>query len=167
MNDNTMKRIITFALAALFVVPAFSQHDGPKDLREKKEKVDAMKAAFITQEIDLTTEEAQRFWPVFNEMTKKIEVYRMEEAEKMMKMREEGKTVEDLTDEEVSNMMLARFSNEEAILKIKRSYHDKFIKLLGVKRTAKLYLAERDFQRQLMRKARNRYPQKREQQRSE
>jgi hypothetical protein len=123
-------------------------------LREKKEKVDAMKAAFITQELELTPEEAQTFWPVFNEMDKKIEAYRLKDREQRMKMREEGKTFDDLSDEEVKKMMEKRFDDEAAILEVKKSYHDRYIKILGVKRTAKLYMAERKFQRELMRKTR-------------
>ncbi len=159
-----MKRLITLALAALFAAPLFAQHEGPgpQHLREKKEKVDAMKAAFITQELDLTAEEAQKFWPVFNEMDKLIEAIRMEEATKRIEMREAGKTIEDLSDAELEAMMKKMFDHEEAILMIKRDYHQKFIKVLGIKRTAMLYQAERKFQRELMRKTRKEQPRQRE-----
>ena len=37
----------------------------------KKEKMEAMRVGFITQKLDLTSEEAQKFWPVYNEFQKK------------------------------------------------------------------------------------------------
>lgn len=162
-----MKRLITLTLAALIAAPLFAQPDKPEHLRQKKEKVDAMKAAFITQELDLTPEEAQTFWPVFNEMDKKIEAYRLKEAEQRMKMLEEGKTLDDLSDDEVKKMMEKRFDDEAAILEIKQAYHDRYLKILGVKRTAKLYMAERKFQRELMRKMRKPPQGKREHQHKE
>ena len=33
--------------------------------RDKKEKVKALKVAYITEQLDLTTEEAQKFWPIY------------------------------------------------------------------------------------------------------
>lgn len=157
-----MKRLITLVLAALIAAPLFAQPEGPERLRQKKEKVDAMKAAFITQELELTPEEAQKFWPVFNEMDKKIEAYRLKDVEQHMKMREEGKTLEDLSDDEVNKMMIERFNDEAAILEIKKAYHEKYLKILGTKRTARLYMAERKFQRELMRKMRKKPQDKRE-----
>lgn len=131
-------------------------------LREKKEKVDAMKVAFITRELDLSSEEAQEFWPVYNEMDKQIEALRMATAEKMMKLRDEGKKIEDMSDEELKSMMNERLANDEKIAQIKKEYHEKFLKILGVQKTAKLYLAEMEFARELMRKTRQGPPQDRE-----
>jgi hypothetical protein len=38
----------------------------PGDKQNRAEKVQALKIAFITQKLDFTSEEAQRFWPVYN-----------------------------------------------------------------------------------------------------
>ena len=38
---------------------------------KKKEDIKAMKIGFITNELNLTPDEAQKFWPVYNEFQKK------------------------------------------------------------------------------------------------
>jgi len=155
-----MKRTIILTVLTVFSLSSWAQ---PKHhLRDKKEKVDAMKAAYITRELDLSSDEAQQFWPVYNEMDKKIEELRLATAEKMMKMRDEGKKVEDMSDEELKAMMEERLENDEKIAQIKKQYHEKFLKILGVKKTAKLYMAEMDFTRELMRKTRQGPPEDRE-----
>lgn len=42
----------------------------------KHEKLEALKIAFITEKLSLTTKEAQNFWPVYNEYSQKIEKIR-------------------------------------------------------------------------------------------
>ena len=146
-----MKPIILLALAAIFSLPMLAQ---PSDLRGKKAKMDAMKAEFITRELDLSPQEAQQFWPVYNELDKKIENLRIGLAEKFIAIKNDGKTLDDLSDAELTALMNQRLSNEEQIAKLKREYHDKFLKVLGIKKTAKLYLAEMDFAREFMRQSR-------------
>jgi Spy/CpxP family protein refolding chaperone len=43
-----------------------NQPKNPKDMEHKKEMVQAMKTGFITKELDLSPEEAQKFWPIYN-----------------------------------------------------------------------------------------------------
>jgi chorismate mutase len=150
-----MKTITLFAFATLLSISAFAQ---PDDLRGKKEKMDAMKAGFITRELDLSPQEAQQFWPVYNELDKKIEDLRIGLAEKFIALKKEGKTLDDLADAELIALMNERLSNDEKIAKLKREYHDKFLKVLGIKKTAKLYVAEMEFARDLMRQSRHHNP---------
>ncbi len=155
-----MKRILIFSLLAFVSSALFAQNgpgpgkgSGPENFKYKKEKMNAMKVAFITDQIDLTTEEAQRFWPIYNEMDKKVEALRMVTMEKMHALKKEGKTVDDLSDAELQKLMLERLDNDEKIAQIKKQYHEKFLKALGTKKTAKFYMAEMDFSRELMKKS--------------
>ena len=43
--------------------------DGDKT---RAEKIEALKIAFITQKLQLTTDEAQKFWPVYNQYENEI-----------------------------------------------------------------------------------------------
>ena len=59
-----MKNLI---LILILSAGSFSMASAQNDNREQKtEKVQALKIAFITQKLELTSEEAQRFWPVYN-----------------------------------------------------------------------------------------------------
>lgn len=151
-----MKHAFLLLVFAATTLGAYAQPDTP--LREKKEKVDAMKAAYITRQLDLSAEEAQVFWPVYNELDKKIDELRIATAEKMMAIRKSGKKIEDMSEAELKALMQERLDNDEKIAQLKKAYHEKFIKILGVHKTAKLYMAELDFARQLMRRARQGAP---------
>lgn len=155
-----MKKKILSLLFGLLTVSLFAQPHG--HLREKKEKVDAMKVAYITRMLDLTSAEAEAFWPVYNEMDKQIEALRIVTAEKMIALRAEGKEIEDMTDEELTAMMDERLNNDEKIATLKKAYHKKFLKILGIQKTAKLYVAEMEFTRELMRKTRQGPPRERD-----
>ena len=72
-----MKKIISvFVFAALISVAAFAQKEGKKD-DAWRDKVRAEQVAFITSELDLSEAEAQKFWPVYNEVqSKRREAYK-------------------------------------------------------------------------------------------
>jgi Spy/CpxP family protein refolding chaperone len=56
-----MKTKILIPILFLVSFVSFSQ-----DFKEKKEKIKALKVAYITEELNLTSEEAQKFWPIYN-----------------------------------------------------------------------------------------------------
>ena len=48
------------------------QRKTDQERQAERETIQAQKVAFITQETGLTTDEAEKFWPLYNEMEKKI-----------------------------------------------------------------------------------------------
>jgi len=56
-----MKKITTLLLL-VFTLVSFAQSDRGK----MREKIKAEKIAFITQELELTADEAEKFWPIYN-----------------------------------------------------------------------------------------------------
>ena len=53
-----------FMLPIVLVLLSFTAFS--QGFKGKKDKVKALKVAYITEELNLTTEEAQRFWPIYN-----------------------------------------------------------------------------------------------------
>lgn len=105
-----------------------------QDLREKRtEKIQALKIAFITQKLELTSDEAQRFWPVYN---------RYETDIKQVMIDNKGGA--DAID------------SEEKILGVKKRYKSEFYKVIGQPKTNTLFNAEREFRGVLMRHLKNR-----------
>lgn len=72
-QHTTMKKYILLLLLAIF---AFGQSTAQK--KSKRDYIKSLKIAFLTENLDLTTLEAQEFWPVYNnyEERKYTEVYR-------------------------------------------------------------------------------------------
>ena len=64
-----MKRIAFLIIAACVFIctAAFGQ---PKPDGDWKEKIQAEKIAFLTAELNLTPQEAQTFWPIYNQINK-------------------------------------------------------------------------------------------------
>lgn len=53
-------------MVMLICVSSIAQHN-----RQDRKKLESLRIAYITDELDLSSEEAQIFWPVFNEFEKK------------------------------------------------------------------------------------------------
>jgi hypothetical protein len=113
----------------------------------KKEKVEAMRIAFITQKLDLSPEEAQKFWPVYNEFQKKRE-------ELQKKHRQENKSAKDnidsLSDKQVEALVDGEMVFRQKNLDLEKEYHSKFKSVLPIKKVARLYKAEEQFTRRLL-----------------
>ena len=61
---NNMKRVL-FLFLTFLVFTAYGQDD-------KRSQIQAMKTAYITEELELTTSEAEKFWPVYNAYRKNL-----------------------------------------------------------------------------------------------
>jgi hypothetical protein len=115
--------IFALSLGSLSIVNAQNDNRQPKT-----EKVQALKIAFITQKLELTSDEAQRFWPVYN--------------------RYETEIVQVMTDNKLSGDAI---DNEEKVLNVKKRYKSEFIKVIGQAKTNTLFNSEREFRGVLMR----------------
>jgi predicted phage-related endonuclease len=143
-----MKSLKTL-LALLFICSlttfAFSQNEKHK---VDKEKIKAMKVAFITQKIDLTTDEAQKFWPVYNEFEKKNEELFLERK----KIRKVSKSDIELTDKQIETNINNEFNLKQKELDLEKEYFIKFKTVISIKKIEQLYLAQDQFKRELLRK---------------
>ncbi len=149
-----MKQIyLLFFSAILFSGISEVIAQDPGGFGERKEKVEAMKIAFLTKRLDLTPEEAKTFWPVYNQMTKEIETIRKNRRIDMREAREEFAGMSDKEVEKLVDNEIAFRQNELDILK---KYHGQFKQVLPVKKVALLYKSEEDFKRYLLNEIRNR-----------
>ena len=123
-----MKNILLILSISLISFCAQAQEDNAT----KKEKIQALKIAFITQKLELTSDEAQRFWPVYN---------RYEADIKQTMIENKGGDVID---------------NEEKVLNIRKKYRSEFSRILGQPKMNKLFTTEREFRGVLMRQLKER-----------
>lgn len=59
-----MKYILTSLLVIMMCATLLAQ-------RQDRKKIESLRIAYLTEELDLSATEAQNFWPVFNEFEKK------------------------------------------------------------------------------------------------
>ena len=119
----------------------------------KREKLEALKIAHITERLALTPKEAQTFWPLFNEMEAKMKAVRKERR----RNRKETKANHDsMSDKELMAAVEAELGFEQQELNLKREYNQKFSKILPIKKVVLLHEAQEGFKRRLLQGAEHR-----------
>jgi hypothetical protein len=138
-----MRKLIIFL--ACMVTPFLTSYaQGPAN---RKEKIEALKVAYITKKLDLSPEEAQKFWPVYNKYMAEIEKLRKDFRGDMS---EELLNLEQLTNAEADkalNDMLTFKSNE---VEITKRYTLEFKKVLSSQKVVKFFVAEQGFKKELL-----------------
>ena len=129
----------------LVVCPLLGQEK--KLTEEKWREFEAQKIAFFTQEMSLSPDEAAVFWPLYNEMQKKLD----EQGDKIRKCsrRADGKT---LTEEQAAACIAEMQAAEKAIQEIKAEYYAKLIKAITAKKVWLMMEAEHKFRHKLWKK---------------
>ncbi len=150
-----MKNLRLFAVAMTFfaLLSVSNAQAQPKEHGNWQDKIKSEKIAFLTAELELTPDEAQVFWPVYNQI-----VSQKHEAQKNMmkayfdlaKALEENKA----TDKEINNLLNNYLAAKLANKDIEKGEADKYRKVLPDKKVAKLYVAEEKFRRHHIRSMR-------------
>ncbi len=87
------------------------------------ERLQALKIAFLTKKLDLSPEEAQRFWPIYNQYTTDIRNIRQEQKQK------NGTEIE----------------VEEKILNVRKKYSGELTKALSPDKVNTFFRSEKEF----------------------
>jgi len=115
------------------------------------ERIKAMKIAFITDRVQLTAEEAEKFWPVYNEYSNKKDKT-LEELKSLS--RHFIKNKDEISDEELEEMLDKYIQLQKAESELLSSYHQKFEEILPAHKVMALYIAEVQFRNFLLQRIR-------------
>lgn len=144
-----MKKITTFLILTLIMTGLTAQAEQSKDdLRKQRwEEMKTKRAAFYSEHIGLTTEEAQAFWPVYNELQeKKSKLHRTMSAQyRNAKKDANGKKIIDYA--KACDDMINLRVQETTLEKV---YHQKLKKILTPEKLFKYYRAEREWANKLL-----------------
>ena len=148
---TTIKYLLCSLVAVVTAAGAFAQ--GPtrqqgdkRNDEEWKNKFQNEKIAFLTSEIDLTVEEAQAFWPVYNQIqNEKRDAFKDITAafDALKQAVAEGKTGKEI--EVLLNAYLDAKEDNDAI---DRQSIEKYKKIISEEKIAKLILGEEKFRHQ-------------------
>ena len=116
-----------------------------QDRREHYQRIEAIKVAFITKKLDLTTEEAQKFWPVYNN-------YQKELMELMRKRREDRQK----TNIDPNDKINVDLTYESKMLELKKKYKKNYLKAIPAEKVLLMYQAEREFREHLIKQLNHR-----------
>ncbi len=139
-----MKKTIILSVLLLFTVLSFGQ-----DFKEKREKIKALKVAYITEQLDLTTEEAQKFWPIYNANDEKQFELRHKKMRSILNKFENG-GLEKLSEKEATALIDQVENIEDELHASKKAYIKDLKTVISAKKIIKLKKAEDEFNRKLM-----------------
>jgi len=134
-------------VCATWMVPLLAQSE------EQIEQFKKEREAYFTERLELTESESKAFWPIYNDF-----------FNRKMKLTEEErnafsyahKNAENLSDEEITEILDKIRQSKEEQLKLENEYYqNKFTRVLPPQKVLKLYKVEWDFRRHLLRKLRN------------
>ncbi|RYF86748.1 MAG: hypothetical protein EOO03_11420 [Chitinophagaceae bacterium] len=94
---------------------------------DRQQKVEALYIAYITRELKLTEDEAQKFWPVHGQFDDEIRGLKVDASE---------------------------LNRQQAVLNIKKKYQDRFTKILGAQRTNDFFIKDGEFRKKLVERLR-------------
>ena len=138
-----MKQKISLALAAVAAmcisITASAHHGDPDKFRSEK-------IAFITTELNLTPAEAEKFWPVYNQVAeeKKVALEAVIKAYKELDEAVKNKAA----DAEIGKLTKAYVEANSTFQSIDGKYLKDLQKVLPAEKVAKLFLCEEKFRRQ-------------------
>ena len=138
------KLFLLFIVITLFIYNSFSQCD---ENCKRMEQIKSQKVAFIANKLQLTVEESQQFWPLYNEKSKKSE--ELDKQEKVV-MRNYKKNKENLTSNELELLSDKLMEIELTCAKLDAEYYQKYKKVLPVNKILELNVAERQFKHELL-----------------
>jgi Spy/CpxP family protein refolding chaperone len=159
MKQNSikmMKNIVLFTVCIFLLSQSaiYAQQKQDNSTSDRWEKYKAEKVSFLTDNLDLTPQEAQKFWPVYNQMEKE-----RWEAQKIRRnleqeMRGAGDNLSNRKATELSKKF-AQGLQKEADLMVQ--YNEKFLEILSPQKVLRLYKAENEFRMYMIKKYRDQH----------
>lgn len=145
MNKTIIITIIAFA----FCLKVSAQQGG-------KERMKAFKTAYITDELDLSVKEAEKFWPVYNQYDKKLYSLKIEKGRKVRHRIKELGGPENLSEKEATSIVFGMLNNEKEASVTREKMYKELSKILSPAKLLALYHAEMNFNKRLLSEYRKR-----------
>ena len=114
-----------------------------------KEKLQAARIAFITTRIDLKPDQAEKFWPIFNQ-------YSDTRENTMAQISKLGKDIETISEDEAKSRIQKRFQLQNQLIKEEETFVNNASRVLSSKQILMLSNIARDFNRYLYQRGRER-----------
>ncbi len=85
----------------------------------RKDKIESLRIAYITKELSLSTNEAQQFWPVYNQFQEELKIIR---KNRKLDIMEAKINFDSMTDVEIAKMIDGDFQFQQLELDLRKQY---------------------------------------------
>lgn len=141
----------------LLLLISFSFYGQVEKMREKKEQIKALKVAFLTTELKLTSNEAEKFWPVYNTFDDKQFELRHQKM-RSFKSRMNDETLDKMSEKEANTFLNQMESTEEELFILRKNFIATLKGIIPASKIIKLRKSEEDFNRKLLQQYRDKGP---------
>lgn len=142
-----MRTTVLFLLTWLV---AFATATGQPQPDKNRERIKALKVAYITEQLNLKADQAEKFWPVYNKFENEKRQVRKVYIDKFKNENPTG------TPQAAREFIDANLEYQEQELDLKKKYKDQLLKTITAEQLAKLYQAEKGFKQMLLKELCNR-----------
>ncbi len=133
-----MRKFLFLLIATLCIETVIAQEGG-------NQKIDNAKIGLITNRLNLSTEQSQLFWPVYNEFDSK----KKDIKKQLRRLIVETNTLT-TPDEKILANIKETLNLQQKEVDLEREYMSKFLKVINVRQLAELYKAEQVFTQMLL-----------------
>ena len=121
---------------------------------KSSEKIRALKVAYITEKLELSTSEAEKFWPIYNKFDISSHQLRREMKKKMRSFFNPESEMREVTNEEAKDLISSKLKMDKKLLQLEEQFLKDVEKIISPQKMLKLQIAEMEFGRKLMRRYR-------------
>lgn len=146
-------RKLLLILIVLLSIQCFAQ----QKFREKKEQIKALKVGFITNELSLTSDEAVKFWPLFNAFEEKQNEIRIQKIKAFINRMDES-ALNKMSDKEASALLIQMENSEEELYQNRKRFISSLRGVIPPVKIIKLKRAEENFNKKLLQRYRDNNP---------
>ncbi|WP_299256589.1 sensor of ECF-type sigma factor [uncultured Aquimarina sp.] len=143
-----MKKILLLFIIVFTINVSYSQ-------RGSRERVKTLKIAYITEQLNLSSKEAQQFWPIYNEHDETMDSLKKEER-RSIKLIKDADGSEGISEKEAEEFLRNHLKGEEQKLNVHKKLIKDLRQVISHKKILKLVKAEREFNKRLLKQLRNR-----------
>lgn len=142
--------ILLFCSSSLQLI---AQGPGRPDRGGVREDIESMKIAYLTKKLELSPDEAKKFWPVYNQYSDELKNIKNSRRKSIRDAKED---LDNLSDAELEKIVDGDIIKRQQELDIIKKYNSQFKQVLPIKKVAALYRAEEDFKKELLEKIKER-----------
>jgi len=136
-----MKRLTLIFIILFMFLSGFAQN------KKAMEKIETARIALITERLELTPDQAEKFWPLYRE-------YNVQRRQLRQEFREtrQGVDMKNLTDEQSKELVQQAMELKQQELNLEKRYSERMTNVISAQQMLRLRNAEKDFQQMLLRR---------------
>lgn len=142
-----MKKLLTILIVLLFTFQLQAQES-------RRERIKALKIAYLTEKLDLQPEQASAFWPLYN--TYEDELFTKKRSLGELQRSIAKKEPETISETEAKSTLKEIYDLKKSIAATEMEFHIKVPEVLGAKGALLLDVHEELFKRELLKKLQQR-----------